>query len=251
MTRALGILLSATVALSSCAGARAENAAAAPIRVFAAASLAESFGALASAFELAHPGARVEPNFAGSPALVAQIESGAPADVVATADLASLSRLAQAGRLASEPVIFARNRLEIVVERGNPKGIHGLTDLARADLLVVLAAESVPAGRYARQVLSRANVRADPRSLEANVKSVVNKVALGEADAGIVYVTDVRAAGERVTGVPIPEAENEVVSYPIALVERREASPAAAAFQAFVLSAEGRAILSRFGFLGP
>ncbi len=229
--------------------ARAQDAK--PVQVFAAASLTESFTALGEAFAKAHAPARVEQNFAGSPALVAQIESGAPADVIATADGANMARLESAGLLAGAPALFARNRLEIVVEKGNPKGIAGLADLARADLVVILAAETVPAGRYARAALVAAGVRVEPKSLEANVKAVLSKVALGEADAGIVYTTDVRSAGERVDGVAIPDAQNALASYPNALVKQPSLSGDAKSFVAFVLSAEGRAVLARFGFLAP
>ena len=231
--------------------AHAEDAKPKPVLVFGAASLAEAFTELGKTFGRSHAPASVEQSFAGSPALVAQIESGAPAEVIATADTTNMSKLEAAGRLANAPAVFARNRLAIVVEHGNPKGVKGLADLARADLVVILAAEAVPAGRYARDALKAAGVRVEPSSLEENVKAVLNKVALGEADAGIVYTTDVRAAGERVTGVAIPDAQNVVASYPIALVKQPEVRADARAFVAFVLSAEGRAILAKFGFLPP
>lgn len=245
------ILSSVLVVLLACFAppARAEDPK--PLLVFAAASLTESFTALGGAFAKAHPPARVEFSFAGSPALVAQIESGAPADVIATADTANMTKLESKGALTGAPAVFARNRLEIVVEKGNPKGVKGLADLGRKDLIVILAAEAVPAGRYAREVLKAAGVTVEPRSLEENVKAVLNKVALGESDAGIVYVTDVRAAGERVAGVAIPDAQNALASYPIALVKRAGAHADAKAFVDFALSAEGRAVLARFGFLAP
>jgi molybdate transport system substrate-binding protein len=232
-------------------GARADEPARRPIVVFAAASLAESFTALGKAFESANPGTSVQLNFAGSPALVAQIESGAPADVIATADATNMAKLEKAGRLTNPSAAFARNTLEVAVERGNPENVRALEDLARPDLVLILAADTVPAGRYAREILDRAGVTVTPSSYEENVKAVLNKVALGEADAGIVYATDVRAAAERVTGVTIPEAQNAVAIYPIACVSQREANPAAQAFRDFVLSAEGRGILAHYGFLPP
>lgn len=247
-TRVAGALL---LALSLSNAARADEPAKRPIVVFAAASLTESFSALGKAFEGAHPGLSVQFNFAGSPALVAQIESGAPADVIATADTANMAKLETAKRLAEAPAPFARNTLEIVVERGNPKNVRVLADLARADLVLILAADAVPAGRYAQEILHRAGVTVAPSSYEENVKAVLNKVALGEADAGIVYATDVRAAGERVTGISIPAPQNAIATYPIALVTQRDANPAARAFRDFVLSGDGRAILSRYGFLPP
>lgn len=231
--------------------AQATDARPRPVLVFAAASLAEAFTALGDAFAATHPPAFAEQSFAGSPALVAQIESGAPAEVIATADAVNMKKLEAAGLLASAPATFARNRLEIVVERGNPMGVKGLADLARPDLIVILAAPAVPAGRYARDALRSAGVAVAPRSLEPSAKAVLNKVALGEADAGVVYATDVRAAGDRVSGVAVPDAPNVIASYPIALVKQSEVRSDARAFVAFVLSDEGRAILARFGFLPP
>ncbi|MEX2205634.1 MAG: molybdate ABC transporter substrate-binding protein [Myxococcota bacterium] len=249
MRRAARSLAALLAGLGLSLSAQAAAAAPKPVLVFAAASLAEAFTALCDAFASAHAPASVEHSFAGSPALVAQIESGAPAEVIVTADTESMARLEAAGRLASAPALFARNRLEIVVERGNPKGVTGLADLARSDLIVILAAESVPVGRYAREALNSAGVTLAPRSFEPNVKAVLNRVALGEADAGIVYATDVRAAGERVAGVAIADGQNVSASYPIALVKQAELRPEARAFVAFVLSDAGRAILARFGFL--
>jgi molybdate transport system substrate-binding protein len=251
MKRAFRAFAAVLAVLSLAALARAEDPKPKPVLVFAAASLAEAFRELGEAFATAHAPASVEQSFAGSSALVAQVESGAPAEVIATADAVNMGKLESTGRLAGAPAVFARNRLEIVVERGNPQGVKGLADLARSDLIVILAAEAVPAGRYARQALQTAGVTVAPRSLEQNVKAVLNKVALGEADAGIVYTTDVRAAGDRVSGVAIPDAQNLIASYPIALVKQREVRADARAYLSFVLSEEGHAILARFGFLPP
>jgi molybdate transport system substrate-binding protein len=209
-------------------------------QVFAAASLAEAFRAL---------GRPAEFQLAASSTLVVQIEQGAPADVVATADEPTMQRLV-AGQLALEPRLFARNSLEIAVEAGNPKGIQGLADLARPDLLVVLAAPEVPAGRYAREALAAAGVQVKPRSLEENVKAVLTKVLLGEADAGIVYRTDVLAAGPKVTGVAIPASAPQA-TYWIAVLRGARRPEAARAFAAHVLSPEGRAVFARFGFASP
>ena len=211
--------------------------------VFAAASLTESFDAIAAA----HP-ARF--SFGASSALATQLEQGAPADVIATADEVTMRKLVDAG-LVETPQTFAKNRLEIAVEPNNPKGVQGLADLAKAGLAIVLAAEQVPVGRYARQALAAAKVTVTPVSLEPDVKAVLTKVQLGEADAGIVYATDVRAAKGKVTGVAIPDAQNVVAVYPIALSKRAAHPTAAKAFVAFLLSAEGRAILERFGFAAP
>ena len=233
---------SALAFLLVCAAASAPAAEETAI-VFAAASLTETFNAIAAA----HP-ARF--SFGASSALATQLEQGAPADAIATADEVTMKKLVDAG-LVDAPQVFAKNRLEIAVEPNNPEGVQGLADLAKAGLKVVLAGEQVPVGRYARQALGAANVTVVPVSLEPDVKAVLTKVQLGEADAGIVYATDVRAAKGKVTGVAIPEAQNVVAMYPIA-VSKRAANPAAAkAFVAFVLSAEGRAILERFGFAAP
>jgi molybdate transport system substrate-binding protein len=182
---------------------------------------------------------------------VAQIRDGAPADVLATADEPTMATVRDAGLLAGPPVVFARNRLTIVVEPGNPKGVTGLADLAREDLVVVLAAPEVPVGRYARELLSRAGVTVTPRSLEANVKAVVTKVSLGEADAGIAYVTDVRAASLKVASVEIPEATSHLATYPVAVLARSARPDEAKAFVARLLSERGREILRSHGFEPP
>jgi molybdate transport system substrate-binding protein len=218
------------------------------VNVFAAASLTESFTGLARAFESGHPGTTVRLDFGGSPTLVQQIEQGAPADVFASADLANMQKLVDAG-VAAKPAVFARNKLAIVVARGNPKHITGLADLAAPGLVVVLAAPGVPAGTYAQQALQKADVKVTPRSQEQDVKSVVSKVALGEADAGIVYATDVRAGGANVEGVAIPDADNVVASYPIAATNTAANKHGAEAFISYVLSAGGQRTLASFGFL--
>jgi molybdate transport system substrate-binding protein len=153
--------------------------------------------------------------------------------------------------LVGDPQVFAGNLLQIVVEHGNPKGIRRLDDLAGKDVKVVLAAEDVPAGKYARQVLDRAGVTVQPVSLEDNVKAVVTKVSLGEADAGIVYVTDVAAGGDKVQGVDIPMRQNVAATYPIATVKASRMRDQAQAFVDLVRSAEGQAVLRGFGFLPP
>jgi len=218
------------------------------IKVFAAASLTEAFNKLSGEFTAAHPDVEVTYNFAGSQALATQIQHGAPADVFASADTSNMSKV---NDLAGAPKAFASNMLEIVVAPGNPEGVHGLADLARGDLKVVLAAPAVPAGRYARQALDAQRVTVRPVSLEDNVKAAVNKVALGEADAAIVYVTDVTAAKGKVDGVEIPAARNVPAIYPIATVRASGHQRQAQAFVDFVLAAQGQQVLSAFGFLPP
>jgi molybdate transport system substrate-binding protein len=232
------------------------------LQVFAAASLAEAFGAIGKRFEATHPGVRVRFNFAGSQVLVRQIEQGAGADVIATADERTMSRLTDHARLANPPVTFARNRIVVVVPRGNPARIAHFADLARAGVKIVIAAETVPAGSYARQVianLARApgfaadferRVLANVVSQEENVRAVVGKVQLGEADAGWAYRSDVGSATTRFVRVlEIDPQWNVMAAYPIAIVKDAHAPDAAREFVALVRSAEGQAFLRRHGFL--
>jgi molybdate transport system substrate-binding protein len=218
--------------------------------VLAAASLGEALRDAAAAFESKHPGLTVQPSFAGSPTLAHQIEEGAPADVFASADEATMQRLVEGGLVAGSPTIFTRNRLAIVVPAGNPKGIHALADLGRSGLVVVLCAPAVPAGRYAREAFAKAGVGVPRASEEADVKAVVTKVRLGEADAGIAYTTDVRAAAGAVDGVALPEAHDVIARYPVAVLRDARNRGAAEAFVAFLASEDGARILARFGFLG-
>jgi len=219
------------------------------VNVFAAASLTDAFNALGSSFHAANPGVTVRFNFGGSPTLVTQIENGAQADVFASADTTNMDKLRTDGFTASTPIVFAHNKLEIVVAPGNPKGIRGLADLARPGLIYISAGPTVPAGKYAAQILAKAGVTVTPKSLETDVKSVVGKIELGEADAGIVYTTDVKAAGSKVSGVEIPSADNVIATYPIATVKGSANAAAAAAFIAFVTSSQGQAKLEGYGFL--
>lgn len=220
------------------------------VTVFAAASLTAAFTELGDAFTAANPDVEVTFNFAGSSDLVAQISDGAPVDVFASADLANMSKLTDAGLAAGEPATFATNTAEIVVEPGNPLDIAGVADLADSDLIVVLCAPEVPCGAYAEQVVANAGTTVTPSSYEENVKAVVTKVTLGEADAGIVYRTDVIAAGDAAQGVPIPDDINVVAEYPIALVADAPNAAGAQAFIDFVLSPAGQGIVAAYGF-GP
>ena len=245
-------LISVAVLVSACSGNGGPPETAllnGSISVLAAASLTDSFKALGASFQAAHPGTTVQFNFAGSPTLVRQIEQGAAADVFASADTTNMDRLKADGFTVETPQVFAHNKLEIVVAAGNPKGITGLADLAKPGLIYITAAPTVPAGKYALQILASAGVKVTPKSLETDVKSVVSKIELGEADAGIVYVTDVKAAGSKVTGVPIPDSVNVIATYPIVSVKGAKNPNLANAFVAYVLSAEGQATLQSFGFL--
>ena len=223
----------------------------AEVSVFAAASLTAAFRAVATAFEAQHPGTKVSFNFAGSPTLVQQIREGAPADVFASADEATMQRLVEAGAVSGTPRIFAGNLLQIAVAKGNPHRIAGLADLGKPGLVVVLCGDTVPCGRYGLEAFAKAGAKAPAGSREPDVKSVLNKVALGEADAGLVYVTDVRAARDKVEGVDIPTNHDVVARYPIAALRDAAHADAARAFIAFVLSDPGTKILGEYGFQSP
>jgi molybdate transport system substrate-binding protein len=216
------------------------------ITVLAAASLTESFEAVRAQFRIAHPGTEVVFSFDASATLVQQVKNGAPADVLATADEASMHQAFAVGAVTA-PSVFARNRLTILVAPHNPKGVRSLADLARPDVVVVLCGAEVPCGRFAQQALSRAGVAARPRSLEPNVKGVVAKVTMGEADAGIVYVSDAHAAGRRAEAVAIPPEHNAAASSSIATLSAAPNPTLADAFVAFVRSGDGRAVLSAAG----
>ena len=223
------------------------------VTVLAAASLTDSFKEIGTAFEAANPGSKVTFSFAASSALVTQINQGAPADVFASADTANMDKLtaASGAGVYAAPVTFATNKLSIIVGKGNPKGITGLADLAKSGLIYVTAAPEVPVGAYAKQVLDKAKVTVTPKSLEADVKSVVNKVTLGEADAGIVYTTDVKAAGDKAVGVVIPDDINVIASYPIAVTKASKNSSAATGFVNFVAGTAGQTTLAKYGFTKP
>jgi molybdate transport system substrate-binding protein len=241
-----------TIALILRAGMLAAQAAdPVTLDVFAAASLTASFRALGAAFETAQPGTKVAFNFAGSPTLVQQIREGAPADVFASADEATMQKVIEAGAIAGTPQIFAENLLQIAVAKGNPHHIAGLADLAQPGLTVVLCGETVPCGRYALEAFKKAGVTPPAGSREPDVKAVVTKVALGEADAGIAYVTDVRAAADKIEGVGLAASHNVSARYPIATLKEGAHADAARAFIAFVLSDPGTMILGEYGFQRP
>jgi molybdate transport system substrate-binding protein len=235
---------SATTTSTTAVGPKATG----DLTVFAAASLTEGFTDLQGTLKASDPDLALTYSFAGSGTLVTQIQQGAPADVVATADKASMQKLVDAG-LVEQPTIFADNKLEILVAPGNPLGIKTLEDLARTDVKVVLGDETVPAGKYAAQILGTAGVTVQPVSKETDVKAAVAKVTSGEADATIVYVTDVKAAGSKGTGVVIPPASNVIAEYPIAIVSATKHHPAAAVFVNDVVKGEGQKALRARGFL--
>ena len=203
---------------------------------------------MAPAFESEH-GVKVETSFGASTGLVEQLRQGAEADVLATADDASMARAVEAGLVGGTPVTFARNVLEIVVPADNPRGVSDLRDLSRPGVAVVLCAESVPCGRYAQEVLRRAALTVEPVSREENVRGVLGKVASGEADAGIVYASDVVTASGRTRGIRIPDDVNVTATHPVAVPRRARHPQAARAFVEFLLGPAAQAVLARHGFL--
>jgi molybdate transport system substrate-binding protein len=234
----------------------------ATLNVYAAASLTEAFQELGLSLQQKHPGLTVRFNFAGSQQLALQIEQGAPADVFASADQRWMSYVVEKSQVAGEPVVFARNRLVAIVPRTNPARIRRLEDLARRGTKIVLAAEAVPAGKYSRETLTKLagaegfpqeydhRVLANVVSQEENVKSVVAKVQLGEADAGIVYQSDVTPTVSRYVRVfEIPDPYNSIATYPIAVLKSAGNAEAAQQFIALVTSADGQAVLQRHGLL--
>lgn len=244
------------ILLSACAS-NARGPASTKLTVFAAASLTESFGEIATAFEASHPGVNVTLNFAGSNTLRAQIDQGAQADVFASANTKEMDALIASGLVAQDASqTFLSNRLVVVAPPDNPAGVSTLDDLARPGLKLVLAAEDVPVGRYARQMLDnvsadfKAQVLANVVSNEADVKQVLAKVQLGEADAGIVYASDAVAA-PALPVIEIPSKWNVLARYPIAPLVNAPQPKLADEFVAFVLSPDGQSILRKWGFSTP
>lgn len=220
------------------------------IRVFAAASLTESFGALGKEFESQHPGTRVEFSFGASSDLATQIDNGAPADVFASASPTNMDQVARAG-YAEHPRDFASNTMEVAVPPADPAHVHRLADLARPGVKVAVCQPQVPCGAVAQEVFHNAGIVVHPVTEEVDVKSVLTKVEAGEVDAGVVYVTDVRAAGRQVTGVPVPPDVNATTRYPITVVHGSGNPATARAFEQLVLSPQGQRTLAKAGFGRP
>lgn len=219
--------------------------------MFAAASLTATFTELGHRFERSHPGSSVAFSFAGSSGLVTQIEGGAPADVFAAADSQNMAKLTGDGLLDGAPVTFATNTLTIAVPPDNPAQLTALADLGRPGVQVVVCAPEVPCGAATARVEQESGVDLHPVSEESSVTDVLNKVATGEADAGLVYRTDVEGADGRVTGIAVPEADRVVNSYPIAVLGGSEQAALAREFVDLVTSAEGRQVLADAGFGQP
>ncbi|MEU6309074.1 molybdate ABC transporter substrate-binding protein [Streptomyces chartreusis] len=263
MLKVTGAGAAALLALSACSssdsdsGKTSDSSASASdklsgeVTVFAAASLKESFTTLGKEFEKEHPGTKVTFSFGGSDALAASITGGAPADVFASASPKTMKIVTDAGDAAGTPATFVRNQLQIATLPGNPDKIASLKDLTESDLKVVLCDRTVPCGAAAEKAIEAGKLKLTPVSYEEDVKSALNKVVLKEADAAVVYKTDVKAAGDKVEGVEFPESADAVNDYPITVLKESQNSDAAKAFIALVQSAEGQKVLSEAGFLQP
>ena len=221
------------------------------VTVFAAASLQESFSALGKEFERQHPGTKVTFSFGGSDTLAASITGGAPADVFAAASPKTMAIVTDKGDGVGTPATFVRNQLEIATLPGNPDKVASLKDLTKSSLKVVLCDKTVPCGAAAQKALDASKLKLTPVSYEQDVKSALNKVVLKEADAAVVYKTDVKAAGDKVEGVDFPESADAINDYPITLLKDAPNAAAAKAFIALVQSAEGQKVLTEAGFLKP
>ena len=254
----LALVLAAGLSLSACStGTPAASTSASSsesgrgLMVFAAASLSGPFTELAEEFEAAHSGTTVRLNFAGSADLATQIQSGAPADVFASADEANMDKVVEDGLASGDPAPFALNSLTIAVPPGNPAGINAFQDLSKPGTLVVMCAQQVPCGAAAARIEEVTATEITPVSEESSVTGVLGKVTSGEADAGLVYVTDVRAAAGKVEEVPFLEANQAVNTYPIVRISPSQQEQLADEFIQFVRSAEGQDVLRKAGFGAP
>jgi len=247
VTRAIAVGATALLAVTGCGDGGSPGS---DLTVLAAASLTEAFEQIGEDFERRNPDIDVEFSFAASSEVVVQIQQGAPADVFAAADESNMEKVVESGEVTAEPVVFASNRMAIAVEEGNPRDIGRLEDLDEPGLVVVLCAAQVPCGRFADEALTKAGVSVAPASRAENVKAALTLVELGEADAAIVYVTDVNA-GDMVDRVAIPDDQNVIAAYPIAPLAEAGDGEAARAFVQFVRSGEGQRVLREFGFLLP
>ncbi|WP_405805550.1 molybdate ABC transporter substrate-binding protein [Streptomyces sp. NBC_00210] len=228
-----------------------ESATGAPkanLTVLAAASLTDVFKTAGAAYEKKNPGTKITFSFAGSQELVAQVKQGAPADALVTADTKSMGSVKAD---TSTPTVIAKNRLVIATVEGNPHKVHALQDLADTKLKVVLAAPEVPAGKYSKKILDAQKITVKPVSQEPNVRAVLSKVELGEADAGLVYKTDAETAPDKVDAVEIPDTQNAIAEYPAAALKQSKNAEAAAAFVAWLSTPEAQKILQDAGFQKP
>jgi molybdate transport system substrate-binding protein len=237
-------------ASSPAASASSSAALSGSITVFAASSLKEAFPTIGSQFEAAHPGVKVTFSFGASSTLATQITSGAPADVFASASTKNMDQVVTAGD-ASNPTNFVKNVMEVAVPPSNPGHVTSVNDLAKSSVKVALCQPQVPCGATAAKVFANAKLTVKPVTLQPDVKSVLTQVELGNVDAGVVYVTDVMAAGSKVKGVMIPANVNASTMYPIAAISGSKEMSIAQAFVAYVLSPAGQSVLSAAGFEKP
>jgi molybdate transport system substrate-binding protein len=263
---AIGAVLSGVLAaglLAGCAGDQASKNPAAgnappppppganELTVSAAASLTDVFTTLETTFEQQNPGVKVRLNYGGSSELAQQIVNGAPADVFAAANTSTMDQVSKAGLVAGQPTVFATNTLQIAVPPGDPKGIHSFQDLTRPDLKVVVCAAQVPCGSATEKVEKASGITLKPVSEEPDVRSVLSKVTTGDADAGVVYVTDVKSTGGKVQGVDFPQAAQAVNSYPIAVLKNAPHPDLATKWVELVTGPEGKKVLGDAGFGTP
>ena len=267
--RALPVFIALCLLFAGCGSNTTTTSSATPtaapvtLNIFAAASLTASFKEIATQYQMGNPSIKITYNFNGSQLLAQQIISGAKADVFASADLANMKKVSDAG-LVGDQSVFAKNRLAIVVPISNSANINTLKDLAKKGIKIVVAAPAVPVGKYALQILDKLGkspgygaayesaVKANFVSQEENVTNVVNKVQLDEADAGIVYRTDVTAANaSKVKLIDIPDEFNVVAQYPIAVVKNSAHTTQAQAFVQYILSSDGKAVLTKYRFISP
>ncbi|MFE0461547.1 molybdate ABC transporter substrate-binding protein [Kitasatospora sp. NPDC058965] len=259
-----GAVAAALLALSACSSSSSSSAAGSSgpaasagasvggtVTVFAAASLQKTFTQLGQLFEAAHPGSKVVFNFGGSDTLAASIVNGAPADVFAAASPATMKTVTDKGGAAGTPTVFVSNELEIAVQPGNPLHLTTLQSLANPSVKVVLCAKTVPCGAAAQTALAAGHVSLTPVSYEQDVTGTLTKVEIKEADAGLVYQTDVKGAAGKVDGVGFPEAACAINKYPIATLAHAPNAAGASAFVAFVESPQGQQVLTDAGFLSP
>jgi molybdate transport system substrate-binding protein len=255
MTRALGIAaaaLSVMALIAGCSGSSTEPAGTTgEITVFAAASLKSTFTELGAQLEAANPGTKVNLNFAGSSDLVTQLTQGASGDVFASADEKNMTKAVDGGLVAGAPAPFATNTLTIVTPPGNPKDIASFADLAKPGTSVVVCAPQVPCGSATDRVEEATGVTLAPVSEESAVTDVLGKITSGQADAGLVYVTDAKGAGDKVTEVPFPESSEAVNTYPIAVLADSANPTTAQMFVDFVTGPDGRKVLTEAGFAAP
>jgi molybdate transport system substrate-binding protein len=251
-----GLLLAGCVSSSTPAASTASTTASSTpalsgtVNVFAAASLKAAFTKLGQQFEAAHPGTKLVFNFGPSSGLATQINAGAPADVFASASTKNMDQVVTTGS-AAPPTNFASNVMEIAVPPKNPANVTQLSDLAKSAVKVALCQKAVPCGATAEKVFTNAKLTVTPVTQEVDVKSVLAKVSLGEVDAGVVYVTDVLAAGDKVKGIEIPTDVNASTKYPIATLTKAPNKATAQAFTDYVLSADGASVLTAAAFAKP